>query len=46
MQRDAQQAESRQAKETMIYRMVVGTLCVSLITYGVLGLLDVINTYS
>jgi hypothetical protein len=38
--------EARQAKETLMYRIFAGALCASLITFGLLGLLDVINVHS
>jgi hypothetical protein len=40
------QGEAREMREARIYRIVVGVWCFSLITFGLLGLLDVINIHS
>jgi hypothetical protein len=39
-------SEARQAKEAKIYRIVIGAWCLSLITFGVLGLMDIIHVQS
>ncbi len=40
------QSDAREAKEAKIYRIVIGAWCLSLITFGLLSLMDVINIQS